>query len=66
MKLLLTVGALPAATSTQALAWDDEGHRIVCEIAYHEAAAATRMKIDKLLAGRLTGSRKRTAVAHSA
>jgi hypothetical protein len=41
MKLLLTVGALAVATSTQALAWGDEGHRIVCEIAFREAAPTT-------------------------
>jgi hypothetical protein len=50
MKLLLTTGALAVAASTQALAWGNEGHRIVCEIAYHEAAASTRAKIDSVLA----------------
>ena len=50
MKLLLAVGALAVVTAPQALAWGDEGHRIVCAIAYHEAAAATRAKIDGLLA----------------
>jgi hypothetical protein len=50
MKLLLTVGALAVATSTQALAWGDEGHRIVCEIAFREAAPTTQDAITALIA----------------
>lgn len=66
MRLILATGALFLTTSSQVLAWGDEGLRIACEIAYHEASAATRARIDGLLDGRLTESRKRTAVAHSA
>ena len=50
MKLLLATGALVVAASSQALARGDEGHRIVGAITYHEAAAATRARIDGLLA----------------
>lgn len=47
---LLAVGALTLAPSSAAFAWGDEGHRIVCGIAFHEAAASTRAKIEAMIA----------------
>ena len=39
---VLTIGLPAMAPATQALAWGDEGHRIVCELAFREAAPATQ------------------------
>ena len=50
MRCLMATFALTLAPVAQALAWGDEGHRIVCEIAFHEASADTRAKIDALIA----------------
>ena len=47
---LLTIGLLVLAPASQALAWGDEGHRIVCEIAFREAAPATQDAIKALIA----------------
>ena len=50
MRCLTATFALTLMPLSQALAWGDEGHRIVCEIAFHEASADTRAKIDALIA----------------
>lgn len=44
------VGLLSVAPLSSAFAWGDEGHRIVCGIAYKEATDQTRARIDALIA----------------
>src|SRR4051794_197406 len=39
--------ALPCA---QGLAWGDDGHRVVCEIAFLEMAPATRAEVEAVIA----------------
>jgi S1/P1 Nuclease len=46
----LFAGVLCAAPLSSALAWGDDGHRIVCEIAFLEMAPATGAKVEALLA----------------
>jgi hypothetical protein len=50
--LLFVIGVLsvPLASSGSALAWGDEGHKIVCEIAMRLAEPSTRAQIRKLIA----------------
>jgi S1/P1 Nuclease len=50
MLRLAGIVALTLAPLAQAFAWGDQGHRVVCEIAFHEAAADTRTRIDALIA----------------
>ena len=47
---LMFAGAFIAAPCAQALAWGDDGHRIVCEIAFLEMAPATRAEVEALIA----------------
>jgi hypothetical protein len=47
---LMFVGLSIAAPSAQAFAWGDDGHRIVCEIAFLEMAPATRAEVEALIA----------------
>jgi hypothetical protein len=47
---LMLVGSLIAAPCAQALAWGDDGHRIVCEIAMLEMAPTTRAEVEALIA----------------
>ena len=47
---LMFAGAFIAAPCAQALAWGDDGHRIVCEIALLEMAPATRAEVEALIA----------------
>ena len=42
--------ALAFVPPSHALAWGDEGHRIVCEIAFLEMAPATRAEVEALIA----------------
>jgi hypothetical protein len=49
MLRLAGIVALTLAPLAQAFAWGDQGHRVVCEIAFHEAAADTRTRIDALI-----------------
>ena len=46
----LTIGLLALAPASRALAWGDQGHRIVCELALREAAPATQNAINALIA----------------
>ncbi len=39
-----------AAPCAQAMAWGDDGHRIVCEIALLEITPATRVEVEALIA----------------
>ena len=48
LRLLVTL-ALVAIPVTRAFAWGDEGHRIVCEIAFREVADGTRDAIKALI-----------------
>ena len=41
---LMFAGLLLAAPCAQALAWGDDGHRIVCEIAFLEMAPTTAQR----------------------
>src|SRR3954463_8307703 len=47
---LMLAGSLIAAPGAQALAWGDDGHRIVCEIALLEMAPTTRAEVEELIA----------------
>ena len=47
---VLFAGVLCAAPLSTALAWGDDGHRIVCEIAFLEMAPATRAEVEALMA----------------
>ena len=47
---VLFAGVLCAAPLSSALAWGDDGHRIVCEIAFLEMAPATRAEVEALIA----------------
>ena len=47
---LMFVGLLIVAPSAQTFAWGDDGHRIVCEIAFLEMAPATRAEVEALIA----------------
>jgi hypothetical protein len=48
MKLILFFFAAAAATST-VLAWDDEGHMMVAEIAWNQLSPASRARVSELL-----------------
>src|SRR3954454_12653927 len=56
MTRLLATLAWTCVPLGQALAWGDEGHRVVCEIALREVAPATRDRVQALIAtdGRFT------------
>ena len=49
MRFLLLVAALVVGFCSNALAWGDEGHKIVCEIAFRLAQPDTRAAVRKLI-----------------
>jgi nuclease S1 len=49
MRFMLIVGLAVVGFSGEAQAWGDEGHKIVCEIAFRLAQPATRAAVRKLI-----------------
>jgi hypothetical protein len=47
---MVIAGGLVTMSCAQALAWGDDGHRIVCEIALLDMAPATRAEVEALIA----------------
>jgi hypothetical protein len=47
----LMLAAMAACAPAPALAWGDEGHRIIALVAYRHLTPAVRVKADQLLAG---------------
>jgi hypothetical protein len=46
----IVAAALQLAAATQAFAWGDVGHKIVCQLAYLELRPAAKSKVDALIA----------------
>src|SRR5205085_6274384 len=51
MHKILAVCSLIAACVSSAFAWGNDGHRIVCRIAYNELSAADRKEANRLAKG---------------
>lgn len=49
LALSLAILIMAAASGSDVLAWGDEGHKIICEIALRQVSPATRAEIDKLI-----------------
>src|SRR5436305_415697 len=48
MRKVLVVLSVIAACVSSAFAWGEDGHRIVCRIAYQELTPAQRKEVDRL------------------
>lgn len=56
LRLILSVLIALAAPAT-AYAWGDDGHRLVCQIAYERLTPSTRAKVDTIIAGNPRGAK---------